>query len=80
MHLMSGEFMEPTLRFRNRVRRWLKSVREQFTAGVADMRSRGQDAPTQRICPSCGLITPRSKRLCLECGKPFKQVRLNESM
>ena len=25
----------------------------------------------QRMCPSCGLITPRSKALCLECGKPL---------
>jgi hypothetical protein len=23
----------------------------------------------QRMCPFCGLITPRSKSLCLECGK-----------
>jgi len=26
----------------------------------------------QRICPFCGLITPREKRNCLECGKSFK--------
>jgi hypothetical protein len=24
---------------------------------------------SQRMCPSCGLITPRSKAACLECGK-----------
>jgi hypothetical protein len=23
----------------------------------------------QRMCPFCGLITPRSERSCLECGK-----------
>jgi ribosomal protein S27E len=23
----------------------------------------------QRMCPSCGLITPRAKAACLECGK-----------
>jgi hypothetical protein len=23
----------------------------------------------QRMCPSCGLITPRLKASCLECGK-----------
>jgi len=25
----------------------------------------------QRMCPACGLITPRSKAACLECGKVF---------
>jgi hypothetical protein len=24
---------------------------------------------SQRMCPSCGLITPRSKSACQECGK-----------
>jgi hypothetical protein len=26
---------------------------------------------SQRMCPACGLITPRRKTSCLECGKPF---------
>jgi hypothetical protein len=25
----------------------------------------------QRMCPACGLITPRSKAACMECGKVF---------
>jgi hypothetical protein len=28
---------------------------------------------SQRICPACGLITPRSKAACLECGKMFRE-------
>jgi hypothetical protein len=28
----------------------------------------------QRMCPHCGLITSRTKRSCLECGKPFTAV------
>jgi len=28
----------------------------------------------QRMCPSCGLITSRSKARCLECGKPLTVV------
>jgi len=28
---------------------------------------------SQRICPSCGLITSRLKTCCLECGKPLLQ-------
>ena len=29
---------------------------------------------TQRMCPSCGLITSRLKACCLECGKPLTAV------
>jgi hypothetical protein len=29
---------------------------------------------SQRMCPSCGLITSRSKTSCLECGMPFVAV------
>jgi hypothetical protein len=29
---------------------------------------------SQRMCPSCGLITSRLKATCLECGKPFTAV------
>ncbi len=29
---------------------------------------------SQRMCPSCGLITSRLKASCLECGKPFAEV------
>jgi predicted amidophosphoribosyltransferase len=29
---------------------------------------------SQMMCPSCGLITSRSKASCLECGKPFSAV------
>jgi len=29
---------------------------------------------SQMICPSCGLITSRSKVCCLECGKSLKGV------
>jgi len=30
----------------------------------------------QRMCPSCGLVTPGSKAFCLECGKSFLAVYL----
>ncbi len=29
---------------------------------------------TQRMCPSCGLITSRLKACCLECGKSLTAV------
>jgi hypothetical protein len=31
---------------------------------------------SQRMCPSCGLITSHSKAFCLECGKSFPAVPL----
>src|SRR5437879_3238647 len=32
----------------------------------------GGDFASQRMCPSCGLITPRRKACCLECGKSLQ--------
>jgi hypothetical protein len=29
---------------------------------------------SQRMCPACGLITPRAKATCLECGKVLVSV------
>ena len=34
---------------------------------------------SQRMCPSCGLITSRLKASCLECGKPFTAVVYSNS-
>jgi predicted amidophosphoribosyltransferase len=31
---------------------------------------------SERICPSCGLITSRLKACCLECGKSLTDVRV----
>jgi hypothetical protein len=31
---------------------------------------------SQRMCPSCGLITSRSKACCLECGRSLTAVRV----
>jgi hypothetical protein len=30
------------------------------------------DFASQRMCPFCGLITPRHEAGCLECGRTFK--------
>jgi predicted amidophosphoribosyltransferase len=40
--------------------RWIRRPRLQFSG----FRS-------QRMCPSCGLITPRLSPRCQECGKTF---------
>ena len=49
-----------------------------FKASARFMRLKPQIAGfgSQRMCPSCGLITSRSKAFCLECGKSFPAVHL----
>ena len=32
------------------------------------------DFASQRMCPFCGLITPRYETCCLECGKVLKSA------
>jgi hypothetical protein len=36
------------------------------------MEAHDGDFASQRVCPSCGLITPRYETCCLECGKALK--------
>ena len=36
------------------------------------MEAHDGDFASQRMCPFCGLITPRHETCCLECGKSFK--------
>ena len=42
---------------------WMRKVKPQVAG-----------SGSQRMCPSCGLITSRLKANCLECGKPFTAV------
>jgi len=32
------------------------------------------DFASQRVCPFCGLITPKYETYCLECGKVFRRA------
>jgi len=36
------------------------------------MEAHAGDFASQRMCPFCGLVTPRHERSCLECGRAFK--------
>ncbi len=36
------------------------------------MEAHDGDFASQRVCPFCGLITPRYQSCCLECGKTLK--------
>jgi hypothetical protein len=64
--------MEP---FRPSFRRRLASITDSFGKLVAKLRPHTQEVRTQRMCPFCGLITPRAGRVCLECGKPLRAVQ-----
>jgi hypothetical protein len=69
--------MDPALRrFYNRVRRSVASATTTLTDLLAGVKSPSKNYGSQRMCPFCGLITPRSKRLCLECGKSLKALHV----
>jgi hypothetical protein len=69
--------METVIRpFRNRLRRGLALITEWFAKLLAILTPQAGEVQTQRMCPFCGLITPRSKRLCLECGKSLRAIQL----
>jgi len=70
--------MEPVFRPSCPHFRTLPTFVRNFKASVRFIRLKPQIAGfgSQRMCPSCGLITSRSKTFCLECGKPFPAVYL----
>ncbi len=69
--------MEPVLRpFRNRLRRRLAFITDLLGKLLAMRTPQAREVRSQRMCPFCGLITSRSKRLCLECGKALRGVQL----
>jgi predicted amidophosphoribosyltransferase len=43
---------------------------------LAMLKPQTQEVRSQRVCPFCGLITPRAKRVCLECGQSLSAVSL----
>jgi hypothetical protein len=65
--------METGLRpFRNRVHRRLAPILRVFGKLVTILAPQATQVPVQRMCPFCGLITPRYKTSCLECGRSLK--------
>lgn len=47
----------------------MKPVVAFFSKLQAMFRPEAKQFQSQRMCPFCGLITPRAKGHCLECGK-----------
>ena len=65
--------MAPNLRrFRNRLRRKLAFIADSLMTLLTELKPKGRDFRSQRMCPFCGLITSRYKTCCLECGKSLK--------
>jgi len=65
-----GSLMEHALRrLRDRFRRRLARITASATQMFASVTPPVRGYALQRMCPFCGLITPRSKTSCLECGK-----------
>jgi hypothetical protein len=68
--------MKPALLdLRNRVRRRFAPVRDVLRKVLAVLVPRAREVRTQTMCPFCGLVTSRSKRFCLECGKTLAEVQ-----
>lgn len=63
--------MEP---YRPSLGRRLASARRLLGTLLAMFKPRREEVRSQRMCPYCGLITPRAKRVCLECGKSLSAV------
>jgi hypothetical protein len=65
--------MSPNFRrLLNRLRRKLAFIADLLINSRATSKRKNQNFRLQRMCPFCGLITPRQKRCCLECGKALK--------
>ena len=62
-------------RFTDRFRRQLLAVRRKLNGLRTYLKPQSRGFASQRMCPFCGLITPRSKHLCLECGRSLKDLR-----
>jgi len=72
--MRSCGIMERTLRgYRDRWLKKLTAIRASFANAFSAVAS-PTGFSTQRMCPFCGLITPRAKRSCLECGRSLAPV------
>jgi len=60
--------------FRDRLRRRLVRIQAAVSNLFASVTPPVRGFASQRMCPFCGLITPRSKTCCLECGKSLAPV------
>jgi hypothetical protein len=62
-------------RFRKHLGRRFAAIANFFVKLLVTFKPPAQTVGSQRMCPFCGLITPRSERFCLECGKSLRGVQ-----
>jgi hypothetical protein len=62
-------------RLYDRFRRGIAPVKASLSKFLASISPANREVATQRICPFCSLITPRSNAFCLECGKSFAPAK-----
>jgi hypothetical protein len=63
-------------RFRKHLGRRLAAIANFFAKLFVTFKPPAQTVGSQRMCPFCGLITPRAERFCLECGKLLRGLPL----
>ena len=56
-------------RLKTRYRIRLRDFKASASALLSSLKPSGGGVTSQTVCPFCGLITPRFKVCCLECGK-----------
>jgi hypothetical protein len=49
----------------------LAVITDLFSRVITTTKAPTQNFGSQRVCPFCNLITPRSEGFCLECGRSF---------
>ena len=68
--------MKRTFReLRNDVRTGLVRIARSLTQRFASRRLSARGFASPRMCPFCGLITPRAKSFCLECKRPLRPIQ-----
>src|SRR5580658_4398508 len=69
-------YMQRTFReLRNDVRKGLARIARSLTQRYASLKPQTGRFASPRMCPFCGLITPRTKSSCVECGKSLAPAR-----
>ena len=58
----------------SRLSRLLAFIADSFNRFLVRLKPENSDFASQRVCPFCGLITPRRKSSCMECGHAFAKV------
>jgi hypothetical protein len=60
---------------RDDVRRRLVRMADFLSQRFASQPRRQRVWASPRMCPFCGLLTPKAKSSCLECGKSFAPAK-----